>query len=326
MGRGRPRKNNTSAMVITAGGKVRTDKRNDPVGKMKEKAELEEELNSELEWPEVQVNRSFHSSPVGSAIAGLRTEHTVYQDTLYKVRACSTTLGGDLIVEKEIGESSKAQEQNRINTGGQRAWAGLFDANCLTAKGMNLTYIPPIIEEGEVMVQLEREDVVEGNTKWKQALIMYVVGNTPTIGAVERFVAAQWKFVQISSRRRMLAPQIWRKIICQVTRRNGRDAALASPHVVMGDFNTILRSDDRVMGSQVIDSEVMDFNNFIQDTGLMELKRNGLSVGICVDPQLSDHSPLCIELEQQVVSGTKPFRFYNYLAEHEQILQEVQTA
>ncbi|KAF3631435.1 hypothetical protein FXO38_26667, partial [Capsicum annuum] len=186
MGRGRPRKNNTSAMVITAGGKVRTDKRNDPVGKMKEKAELEEELNSELEWPEVQVNRSFHSSPVGSAIAGLRTEHTVYQDTLYKVRACSTTLGGDLIVEKEIGESSKAQEQNRINTGGQRAWAGLFDANCLTAKGMNLTYIPPIIEEGEVMVQLEREDVVEGNTKWKQALIMYVVGNTPTIGAVER--------------------------------------------------------------------------------------------------------------------------------------------
>ncbi|KAF3631434.1 hypothetical protein FXO38_26666 [Capsicum annuum] len=98
----------------------------------------------------------------------------------------------------------------------------------------------------------------------------------------------------------------------------------------MGDFNTILRSDDRVMGSQVIDSEVMDFNNFIQDTGLMELKRlgrrNGLSVGICVDPQLSDHSPLCIELEQQVVSGTKPFRFYNYLAEHEQILQEVQTA
>ena len=50
---------------------------------------------------------------------------------------------------------------------------------------------------------------------------------------------------------------------------------IASPHVVMGDFNTILRSDDRVMGSQVIDSEVMDFNNFIQDTGLMELKEVG---------------------------------------------------
>ncbi|PHT40138.1 hypothetical protein CQW23_18992 [Capsicum baccatum] len=129
---------------------------------------------------------------------------------------------------------------------------------------------------------------------------------------------------------------------------------ITSPHVVMGDFNTILRSDDRVMGSQVIDSEVMDFNNFIQDTGLMELKRLGRrytwtnnpvynkidwilvnanwiqkwphSVGICMDPQLSDHSPLCIELEQQVVSGTKPFRFYNYLAEHEQFLREVQTA
>ncbi|KAF3617096.1 hypothetical protein FXO38_31404 [Capsicum annuum] len=45
-----------------------------------------------------------------------------------------------------------------------------------------------------------------------------------------------------------------------------------------------------------------------------------------MDPQLLDHSPLCVELEQQVVSSTKLFRFYNYLAEYEQFLQEVQTS
>ncbi|KAM3203148.1 hypothetical protein P3L10_030774 [Capsicum annuum] len=113
----------------------------------------------------------------------------------------------------------------------------------------------------------------------------------------------------------------------------------------MGYFNTIMRSGDRVMGLQVTDIEVMNFNNFIHDTRLMELKTVGRRyiwtknnmynkidwilmnanriqkwphiVGICMDPELSDDSPLCVKLEQHVVSGTKPFRFYNYLADHE---------
>ncbi|XP_019255064.1 PREDICTED: uncharacterized protein LOC109233643 [Nicotiana attenuata] len=57
---------------------------------------------------------------------------------------------------------------------------------------MDLTYVPPVIQEGEVVVQILEEDIAEEKQKWNRALIMYVVGNTPTIGAVERFVAAQW--------------------------------------------------------------------------------------------------------------------------------------
>ncbi|KAM3203149.1 hypothetical protein P3L10_030775 [Capsicum annuum] len=129
-------------------------------------------------------------------MAALRIEHMVYQDTLSKVRASSVTPGGQLNVYKEIKESSKAQKQNCINTGGHRAWVRFLCANYLTVKGMNLTYIPLIIKEGEVMVQLEGEDISKRNTIWKKALIMYVVGNMPMIGAVERFIAAQWQFVQ----------------------------------------------------------------------------------------------------------------------------------
>lgn len=42
------------------------------------------------------------------------------------------------------------------------------------------------------MVQEELDEVTE---KWKLAIILYVVGETPTIGAIEWFIAAQWNFV-----------------------------------------------------------------------------------------------------------------------------------
>ncbi|XP_049360657.1 uncharacterized protein LOC125825359 [Solanum verrucosum] len=55
----------------------------------------------------------------------------------------------------------------------------------MTAKGMNLSYILPIIQEGKVLIK----------EKWQKAFVLYVVGNTLSIGAIERFVASQWNFV-----------------------------------------------------------------------------------------------------------------------------------
>lgn len=40
----------------------------------------------------------------------------------------------------------------------------------------------------------------------------------------------------------------------------------------MGDFNTILYSEDRIQGNPVQEIEVWDFKNFLLDTGLEELK------------------------------------------------------
>nr|XP_033512476.1 uncharacterized protein LOC117277165 [Nicotiana tomentosiformis] len=57
---------------------------------------------------------------------------------------------------------------------------------------MNLSYIPPVLQDGEVVMQLLEEDIAEENQKWNRAIILYVVGNTPTIGAIERFIANQW--------------------------------------------------------------------------------------------------------------------------------------
>lgn len=44
-------------------------------------------------------------------------------------------------------------------------------------------------------MELQQAEVEIATKKWKVAIILYVVGDTPSIGAVERFIAAQWNFV-----------------------------------------------------------------------------------------------------------------------------------
>lgn len=60
---------------------------------------------------------------------------------------------------------------------------------------MNLSYVPLIQVEGEAMVQLPNEDIEYESLKWNKALILYIVGNTPSIGSIERFIANQWNFI-----------------------------------------------------------------------------------------------------------------------------------
>ncbi|XP_019260265.1 PREDICTED: uncharacterized protein LOC109238288 [Nicotiana attenuata] len=78
---------------------------------------------------------------------------------------------------------------------GQKQWANLFVGSSYAAKGMDLSFIAPIIKNGEVTVELCKEEIEEETQKWKLALILYVVGGSPTIGAMERYIASVWNFV-----------------------------------------------------------------------------------------------------------------------------------
>nr|XP_016436483.1 PREDICTED: uncharacterized protein LOC107762630 [Nicotiana tabacum] len=99
----------------------------------------------------------------------------------------------------DLSNEKHMHERKAMPTGnGGRSWAGLLHENKFAAKGMNPAYIPPVIQEGEVVVQLLEEDIAEENQKWNRAIIMYVVGNTPTIGAIERFIAGQWSKIKKS--------------------------------------------------------------------------------------------------------------------------------
>ncbi|XP_075087806.1 uncharacterized protein LOC142169792 [Nicotiana tabacum] len=59
---------------------------------------------------------------------------------------------------------------------------------------MDLNFIALTIKNGKVIVELCKEEVEEETRKWKQALILYVVGGAPAIGAMERFIASVWNF------------------------------------------------------------------------------------------------------------------------------------
>ncbi|XP_070019473.1 uncharacterized protein [Nicotiana sylvestris] len=89
-----------------------------------------------------------------------------------------------------------AQWKLQLESGktGGKAWVMLFEENKMAPRGMDLTFIPPAIVEGEVVVELEHEDMDNEIEKWKYVAIAYAIGGSPTIGAMERFVAAQGEY------------------------------------------------------------------------------------------------------------------------------------
>ncbi|XP_070057556.1 uncharacterized protein [Nicotiana tomentosiformis] len=100
--------------------------------------------------------------------------------------------------------------------------------------------------------------------------------------------------------------------------------------------------------------EIRDFNEFIEDIGLTEMKTSGrsftwtnghtyskidralvnaewiltmphLKVWV-MDPSCFDHSPLSITLEEDEDHAPKPFKFLNHLAYHEDFMTLVSEA
>ncbi|KAH0665545.1 uncharacterized protein [Solanum tuberosum] len=72
-----------------------------------------------------------------------------------------------------------------------KKWVNFFNSNRMSTKGMSLSYINPVIRNGEQVIELKKEEVDKATVEWKQALILYVVGESPTIAAIERYIALQ---------------------------------------------------------------------------------------------------------------------------------------
>lgn len=77
---------------------------------------------------------------------------------------------------------------------GEKKWANLFTSNKMAARGIDLVFIPPTIQDGISKVQLQQEEMEHENEKWQKVVILYIIGDSPSIGALERFIASQWNF------------------------------------------------------------------------------------------------------------------------------------
>ncbi|XP_019259894.1 PREDICTED: uncharacterized protein LOC109237950 [Nicotiana attenuata] len=143
---------------------------------------------------EIQRNRAI----TPSQDTGQRKDSNTPVSTPMQVGITVTDLGKSNELGRKGGVIESAQKQSEIveNQVAEKTqtWATLFDGNKFAARGMELKYIAPTIVEGEVVAQLQQEELDRETGKWKQALIMYVVGNSPTIAAVERFIANNWNY------------------------------------------------------------------------------------------------------------------------------------
>lgn len=122
--------------------------------------------------------------------------------------------------------------------------------------------------------------------------------------------------------------------------------------ICMGDFNAILSGDDRKQGRPVQEVEIKDFNDFMMDAGMTEMKATGrdftwsngntcskidravvnaewmlnmsqLEVNV-IHPGTSDHTPLSLELDKSAGIRHRAFKFFNCIADHPEFITRVE--
>ncbi|XP_050238207.1 uncharacterized protein LOC126687693 [Mercurialis annua] len=106
--------------------------------------------------------------------------------------------------------------------------------------------------------------------------------------------------------------QLWRDLF-SISKEND------SPLIVLGDFNAILSNADRCGGILANQKQCEDFQNFLTEANLNELK----SKASFLNHGISDHSPVIITFNEPVRVNCKPFRFFNIWTEHKDFLETV---
>uniref|UniRef100_M1CYZ4 Uncharacterized protein n=1 Tax=Solanum tuberosum TaxID=4113 RepID=M1CYZ4_SOLTU len=91
---------------------------------------------------------------------------------------------------RNTGGQSKGKEKNT-----DELWTNMFKNNRAANNGMNLTYFPPQIVDGQTMVQLEEDEVQVEEDKWKSALIAYVIRECHGYNTMHRYITMNWTTV-----------------------------------------------------------------------------------------------------------------------------------
>ncbi|XP_019230721.1 PREDICTED: uncharacterized protein LOC109211625 [Nicotiana attenuata] len=67
--------------------------------------------------------------------------------------------------------------------------------NRVSQMGKPLTYVPPSIRDGKVVVKIVEDDIKTQKEVWNSALIGYVLGDTPYVRSMDNYVSTVWNFV-----------------------------------------------------------------------------------------------------------------------------------
>ncbi|XP_021765923.1 uncharacterized protein LOC110730426 [Chenopodium quinoa] len=120
-----------------------------------------------------------------------------FNKTVTRVSNCTVPLDAEAAAHRSEPATTDSHtlpppEQNAHKDGEDRS---SFSGK-LTAKGDALFFFAPVVQNGKQVAKIKESELMEGNRKWSNALVFYVVSHYPTIVVVHRFIVQQWCDVQ----------------------------------------------------------------------------------------------------------------------------------
>ncbi|XP_021835842.2 uncharacterized protein [Spinacia oleracea] len=74
-------------------------------------------------------------------------------------------------------------------------WANKVKGSSIASKGKALSFVAPVCTDGKVIACLQQSELNRCNSLWSNAVVMFVIGETPTIASVMRFITKEWNHV-----------------------------------------------------------------------------------------------------------------------------------
>lgn len=75
-------------------------------------------------------------------------------------------------------------------------WRKLFDQRQPRDKGLGLSFVSPTICDDGCVATVDAEEVAQMATVWDRALALYVIGASPSMPSISRFVSTAWKDIE----------------------------------------------------------------------------------------------------------------------------------
>ncbi|XP_043696721.1 uncharacterized protein LOC122647362 [Telopea speciosissima] len=146
-----------------------------------------------------------------------------------------------------------------------------------------------------------------------QKSTQFIHAKVTTLGTSLNFLCTAVYASNLMEERR----ELWRDVITLASN-------ISIPWVALGDFNVVRQQSEKLGGDPVRQEVIDDFNSFIFDTNLIDLKWKGelftwnnrqgaalrSSEATFLPPGLSDHSPAVVSILDGVNFGPKPFQFF----------------
>ncbi|KAK4354384.1 hypothetical protein RND71_026578 [Anisodus tanguticus] len=167
-----------------------------------------------------------------------------------------------LELEKEV----QAQETQA------KTWSEMFSHNRAATNGVPLTFIPPKVINGKLVVQIERAKVAKETEEWRKALVLVLVDMDVTKDSPKEIdiVDPFGKYFEKSKTQEPEQVQVTDPAVKEKIDRTGKIKKIMDPNA---------NYEDKVAGQLVAEHEIKDFRETSVAQCLADMKSTGRFLG-----------------------------------------------